>query len=342
MTRVAIVGAGGYTGAELVEILLAHPAVELVGLFASEKRAASSERFSDLFPRFAGRVDEVLLPTEVDAIAARHAEVVFLATPHEASLELAPALLARGITVFDLSAAFRLRDAALYPKHYGFPHTHADLLASAVYGLPELFRAALRENPALVAVPGCYPTASILALRPLAEAGALEPGRRAIIDATSGVSGAGRSPSLKVHFCELSLQAYNVLAHRHNPEIDAYVGAPTLFTPHLGAFDRGILATIHADLAPGWSAERVRKLYEARYASERFVQVLPAGRWPSIGAVRGTNLCHLGLAVDEAHRHVVLSSAIDNLVKGASGQAVQALNCVLGLDEGTALRGGLL
>jgi N-acetyl-gamma-glutamyl-phosphate reductase len=342
MTRVAIVGAGGYTGAELVEILLAHPKVELAGLFASEKRAGSSERFSDLFPRFAGRVDEPLLPTSADAIAAQRAELVFLATPHEASLELAPELLARGLRVLDLSAAFRLPDERLYPKHYGFPHTHARLLESAVYGLPELHRAALREQPALVAVPGCYPTASILALRPLAEAGALLPGRRAIIDATSGVSGAGRSATLKVHFCEVSLQAYNVLAHRHNPEIDTYVGAKTLFTPHLGAFDRGILATIHADLQPGWSAARVRELFERRYANERFVKVLPAGRWPRVGAVRGTNLCHIGLAVDEEHGHVVLSSAIDNLVKGASGQAVQAMNCVLGLDEGTALRGGLL
>lgn len=339
--NVAIVGASGYSGAELVSLLLAHPHARLVGLFASGKRekgdginAATS--FEDVFPRFRGRLDLPILPTDLATVVATGAKAVFLATPHEASMELAPKLLNAGITVLDLSGAFRLDDAALYPKHYGFAHTEPSLLRSAVFGLPEIFRDAIRSAN-LIACPGCYPTSAILPLRPLVDAGVIEPGRRPVVDSTSGVSGAGRSAWVKSLFCEVSLQPYNVFSHRHNPEIDRYCGTPVVFTPHLGAFDRGILSTIHVDLARGVNAANLAEIYTRAYADETFVRLLPAGQWPSVADVRGTNFCDIGWALDEANRHLILVSAIDNLVKGASGQAVQCMNVRYGFDERTGI-----
>ncbi len=336
--RVVIIGAGGYSGAELAELLLSHPRISIVGLFGSAKREESGRAlaFSDSWPRFRGLLDLPIRATEVDAVSALSPDAVFLATPHEASVELAPKLVAAGLRVLDLSAAYRLKDALLYPKHYGFEHGDAGGLARAVYGLPEQFRAEIRRA-GLVAVPGCYPTASILALAPLRRAGLLREGRRPIIDAASGVSGAGRSATQKSLFCEVSLQPYNVLKHRHQPEIDAYVGAETLFTPHLVAFDRGILATIHADLAPGTTAERIRAVYEESYGDEPFVRLCPAGQWPAVGDVRRTNFCDIGFAIDGRWDHAVIVSAIDNLTKGAAGQAVQCLNLMLGFPETAGL-----
>lgn len=340
----AIVGAGGYAGAELLRLLLGHGSARVVGLFASAHGSAGGDRptpMGELFPRFRGMTDLSLLPTSVDAIEECGARAVFLATPHEVSHELAPRLAERGMVVFDLSAAFRLKEAGAYPRHYGFAHAHAAWLERAPYGLPELSRAGLREA-SLVAVPGCYPTSAILALAPLVRAGAVRAGTRPIIDSTSGVSGAGRAPSAKTHFCEVSLQPYGVLSHRHQPEIDAGVGLATLFTPHLGAFDRGILSTIHAELAAGWNEPRVRAVLESAYAGETFVRLLPAGQWPSVGAVRGTNFCDLGWAVDEqgpGGPHLIIVSALDNLVKGAAGQAVQCFNIRFGLPETRGLLG---
>lgn len=338
--RTAIVGAGGYSGAELVTILLTHPAAAIVGLFGSARREATesagakAQPFADVFPRFRGQIDLPLKAASAPEILALKPDAVFLATPHEASLELAPQLLAAGIgiKVFDLSAAFRLKDASLYPTHYGFPHTQLSWLEKAAFGLPEHYRAQIAKAD-LIACPGCYPTSAILPLAPLVRAGALEPGRRPIIDSVSGVSGAGRSPAVKALFCEVSLQPYNVLSHRHNPEIDAYAGIGTVFTPHLGPFDRGILSTIHADLAPGFDAAKVRTLLSAAYAHEPFVRLCPPGVWPAVADVRSTNFCDIGLAVDEKHHHLILASALDNLVKGAGGQAVQCMNIRFGLPE---------
>jgi N-acetyl-gamma-glutamyl-phosphate reductase len=243
------------------------------------------------------------------------------------------------LRVLDLSGGFRLRDAALYPKVYGFEHGHPELLETAVYGLPELNRAQI-ASARLVAVPGCYPTSAILPLAPLVRAGAVARGTRPIIDSTSGVSGAGRTPTAKTHFCEISLQPYNVLKHRHNPEIDLHAGVPVVFTPHLGAFDRGILSTIHVELSEGWNAARVGATLRGAYGAEPFVRLRAPDQWPSVGAVRETNFCDIGWAVDEPRRHLIVVSAIDNLVKGAAGQAIQCMNIVCGLPETLGLDGG--
>jgi N-acetyl-gamma-glutamyl-phosphate reductase len=342
-----VVGASGYTGCELVSILTRHPRVRLAGLFGSARRAEGErpERISDLFPRLRGRVDLELWPVDLQRISALDPDVIFLATPHEASLELVSALLparADGAAprIFDLSGALRLREPRLYQQYYGFTHTRPDLLERAVYGLCERNRSAIARAD-LVAVPGCYPTSAILPLAPLARAGALDTRRRPIIDATSGVSGAGRTPSHKTHFCEVSLQPYNVLKHRHNPEIDLHTGIETIFTPHLGAFERGILSTIHVELADGWTSQRVAETLHDAYGSERFVRLLPADHWPALAAVRGTNFCDIGWAVDEHKRHLVIVSTIDNLVKGAAGQAVQCMNIRFDFPEESGLEGAL-
>lgn len=334
---VAIIGAGGYSGAELVRILLEHPGVRIVGLFASGKREkgdglTSPTKFADVFPRFRGQIELAILPTEVDAVVKSGARAVFLCTPHEVSMELAPALLSAGLVVVDLSGAFRLGEAALYPKHYGFEHGAPELLRSAVFGLPEFFRDQLRAAP-LVACPGCYPTSAILALRPLVRAGIIEPGRRPIVDSVSGVSGAGRSATVKSLFCEVSLQPYGVFSHRHAPEIERYAQTPVVFTPHLGPFDRGILSTIHVDLKPGVDTARVAGEYEKAYAREAFVRRTASGTWPSVADVKYTNFCDLGWAIDEPNLHLIVVSALDNLVKGAAGQAVQCMNVRFGFEE---------
>lgn len=336
--RVVIVGAGGYSGAELLSILLGHPGVSVVGLFGSEKRGAgaAAQTIDEVFPRFRGLCDLPIESAGLDEILALNPAAVFLATPIGVSHDLAPALIKAGIVVLDVSAAFRLKDRSLYEKHYGFEHAHPEALSRAVYGLPELFREAIRSAD-LIALPGCYPTSAVLPLAPLIKAGALVRGRRPIVDSVSGVSGAGRSASLKTHFCEVSLQPYEVLSHRHTPEIAAYAGVAVVFTPHLVALDRGILSTIHGDLGPGWNRGRVVQALEAAYASEPFIRFLPEGQWPSVGAVRGTNFCDIGCAVDPSDGHLILISAIDNLVKGAAGQGVQCLNIRFGLPEHAGL-----
>lgn len=345
MARVVVIGAGGYSGAELVSILLGHPRAEIVGLFGSSKRAEGpAAHFSDSWPRFRGRLDLPVHPTSIDAIAGLSADAAFLATPHEASIELAPQLLEKGLKVFDLSGGFRLKDASLYPAYYSFTHEHPALLEKAVYGLPELFRERI-AGAELVAVPGCYPTSAILPLAPVVRAGAVARdttgrSRRPIIDSISGVSGAGRSPSQAMLFGEVSVRAYNVLKHRHNPEIDAYAGVPVVFTPHIGPYDRGIVSTIHVELAEGWDLVRVTDALKAAYAAEPFVRLCPPGVWPAVNDVKGTNFCDIAWAVDEVHGHLIISSAIDNLVKGAAGQAVQCMNLRLGLLETTGLLPG--
>lgn len=344
--RIAIVGAGGYSGAELVSIVLSHPSARPVGLFGSARREAAdgtTRSFAEVFPRFRGRVDLPLLPASAEQIVALKPDAVFLATPHEASMELAPELLDAGLLVLDLSAAFRFRDAAAYPPHYGFAHAHPELLEQAVYGLPEIHREKIR-GARLIAVPGCYPTSAILPLAPLARAGAIradaEGVRRPIVDSTSGVSGAGRSAKEGSLFCEVSLQPYNVFKHRHNPEINAYAGVPVVFTPHLGAYDRGILSTIHVELAEGWNADRVGRTLREAYNDEPFVRLCKGGTWPAIADVRYSNFCDIGWAVDEPTHHLILASAIDNLTKGAAGQAVQCMNLCLGLPETAGLLPG--
>jgi N-acetyl-gamma-glutamyl-phosphate reductase len=340
--KVVIIGAGGYTGAELAEVLLGHPGAEIVGLFGSGRAEAAGkvQVFGEVFPRFRGRLDLPVRAADADAVAALNPDAVFLATPHEASLTLAAELRARGLTVLDLSAAYRLKDATLYTTYYGFTHDQGALLREAVYGLPELHRREIAGSR-MIAVPGCYPTSAILPLAPLAAAGAVRAGTRPIVDSISGVSGAGRAATARTHFCEVSVQHYGVLSHRHGPEIDAWSGTPVVFTPQIGPYDRGILSTIHVELAPGWNGDRVSRVMHEKYGHEAFVRLLPSGQWPSVGAVRGTNFCDIAWACDEksGHQgpHLIMASAIDNLVKGAAGQAVQCMNLACGLPEGAGL-----
>ena len=336
---IVIVGAGGYAGAELVSILLGHKHAKLLGLFASARREKGDQPgvMADLFPRFRGRCELEVRAASVEAIAELKPDAVFLATPHEASLDLAPELVGRGIKVFDLSAAYRLKDASLYPKHYAFEHTRGAWLEKAVYGLPELFRSQIAKAD-LIAVPGCYPTSAILPLAPLVAAGGVKAGTRLIVDSVSGVSGAGRGLALKSLFSEVSLQPYGVMSHRHEPEIAAYAGSPVVFTPHLVAFDRGILSTIHVELANGWTSERVGQLLKEKYNKEPFVRLLPAKQWPAVADVRYTNMCDIAWQASP-DGHLIVCSALDNLVKGAAGQAVQCLNVRFGFDEAEGLVG---
>ena len=238
--------------------------------------------------------------------------------------------------MFDLSAAFRLPDVAQYPPVYGFQHRHSSLLAQAAYGLVELHRDEIANAP-LVAVPGCYPTSVILAIRPLVEAGLVETAHPVIVDAVSGVSGAGRSLRETLHFCEVSLRAYGVLTHRHQPEMEAHGGVDVLFTPQVAEFERGILSTIHLELATGADEVAARETLRARYDGSPFVRVLDAGVFPGVADVRHTNRCDIGVRQAPGRSHLVISSAIDNLMKGAAGQAIQCANVRFGLPETTGL-----
>jgi N-acetyl-gamma-glutamyl-phosphate reductase len=333
---VAIIGASGYSGAELVQLLLNHPVMRVAGLFGSGKLDASGKppTYSQTFGRFRGLLDLPVLASDPQAIRVTGAKLAFLCTPHEASIELAHQLLQLDIGVIDLSAAFRLKDASAYPTYYGFTHEHPKLLASAAYGLAECFASDIAKSP-LTAVAGCYTTNAILPLRPLVQAGAVKAASRIIIDSTSGISGAGRKAEQRLLYCEVSQQAYGVFSHRHQPEIDAYVQAPTIFTPHTGPYERGILSTIHIDLAPGWDEAKLRDCLQRVYGAQPFVRLCAKGVWPSVHDVRGTNFCDIALAVKGDH--CIISSALDNLVKGAAGQAVQCANIRLGLDQAAGL-----
>ena len=331
MTRVSIVGATGYSGGELVSLLAGHRHAEIVGLFGSGRRSEESIPLERSHPRLRCVAEGAIEPASLERILAGNPAAVFLATPHEASHDLAPELLERGIVVLDLSAAFRLPDPRDYPRHYGFEHRRPDLLARAAYGLAELNAEAIAASD-LVAVPGCYPTSVILPLRPLSDADLIDPASPVIVDATSGVSGAGRSPSARTIFSEVSLQAYGVLSHRHEPEIATHGAAEIVFTPHLGAFDRGILSTIHVPLRKSVDESQLRETLEATYADATFVRLLPSGEWPAVGSVVRTNFCDIALAVHPRRPHAIVSSAIDNLVKGAAGQAVQCFNLRFGFE----------
>lgn len=327
MTRVVVIGASGYTGGELVELLARHPHADLVGLFGSQGRT-EPEPIEALFPRLRGVVDLALEPYSPDAVAALDPDAVFLATPHEASASLAAELFEL-TPVLDLSGAFRLGDPGAYPAWYGFEHANPVLLDEAAYGLCERNRDAIRGAD-LIAVPGCYPTASILGLAPLVDAGLV--GSRPIIDAVSAVSGAGRGAKRDNLFCEVSLRPYGVFTHRHTPEIVEYAGTDVVFTPHVAPFERGIVATIHIELPDGTTEADARSAFASAYDHEPFVRLLGPGAWVSVGGVARTNFCDISLAADETG-HLIVTSAIDNLVKGAAGQAVQCLNIRFGFDE---------
>ena len=324
-----IAGYRGYSGAELVRILERHPRATPVLLEHREDAAGHPRPQGASGPRHA--------PCTSKAVLAEGISVVFLATPPDVSMELAPALLAAGVKVVDLSGAFRLRTPAAYSAWYKEPHTQPDLLAEAAYGLPEFCR---ERIPAarVVANPGCYPTAANLAIRPLIEAGIVDRAAGIVCDAKSGVSGAGRKPTLKTSFCEVAgnFSAYSVLRHRHVPEVLMISGLEERefsFTAQLLPVDRGILETIYCRTARPATAEDLLAIYAQRYSGEAFIRLYPAGHLPDLHAVVHTNYCDIGAVVDAATGRAVVVSAIDNLVKGAAGQAVQNMNLLLGYPE---------
>jgi len=334
MIKTAIFGASGYTGLELLRILAIHQGARVV---EATSRQYKGTPVSEVFPALRGFYDGLVFsdPEEVST----EADVAFSAMPHGASQEVVPELLKKS-RVIDLSADFRLRDKDAYNTWYG-EHKAAHLLKEAVYGLPELYRGEIK-GARLVANPGCYPTSAVLALAPLAKKGLIAPGS-VIVDSKSGVSGAGRGASLATSFVEVSsgFKAYKIGNHRHTPEIEQELalaaGTPLglRFTPHLIPVSRGILTTAYAELTRTLSAAYMREIYQEAYGGERFVRLLPEGSFPDISQVRGSNFCDLGLSI-EGNR-VIVVSAIDNLVKGASGQAVQNMNIMFGLDESAAL-----
>ncbi len=333
MKRVGIVGYRGYSGAELVHLLQHHPDVEPVLLEHRDDAGAA--------PSIRNRKGPLKLPFSVEAVAGEKLALVFLATPPEVSMELAPAVLETGARVVDLSGAFRLRTPANYTAWYKEAHTQPALLAEAVYGLPEFCRERI-PGARLVANPGCYPTAANLAIRPIIEAGIVQRSAGIVCDAKSGVSGAGRKPTLKTSFCEVTenFSAYSILKHRHVPEVLQVSGleeSEFSFTAQLLPLDRGILETIYFRTTVG-SAAALLEIYERTYAGEPFIRLFEPGYLPDLRGVVRTNFCDLGVTLDPPSRRAVVVSAIDNLVKGAAGQAIQNMNLMLGFPES----GGLL
>jgi N-acetyl-gamma-glutamyl-phosphate reductase len=338
MIRVGIVGSTGYTGAELVRILSGHPDVELTVLTSRQHIGVP---FSSAYPAMAEVVSLACEAYSVEHLAAS-ADVVFTALPHKLPMEIVPELIARGKKVVDLSADFRFKNADRYEAHYQ-PHEAKDLLEKAVYGLCEVYHDRIQET-SLVGNPGCYPTSILLPLVPLIKKRLIDV-RSIVADAKSGVSGAGRSPSLTTLFCEVaeSLKPYKVAQHRHNPEIDevltreAEETVSITFVPHLVPMSRGMLSTIYATPAAGVTAEDISRCIEDYYSGRPFIRLKPDNSPPNTLHVRGTNFCDIGIALDSQNRRLILISAIDNLVKGAAGQAVQCMNIMMGLDEATGL-----
>ncbi|MER2531188.1 MAG: N-acetyl-gamma-glutamyl-phosphate reductase [Candidatus Competibacter sp.] len=338
MIKAGIVGGTGYTGVELLRLLAVHPAVELAVITS---RGEKGIKVADLFPNLRGRVN--LAFVEPDDAVLKECDVVFFATPNGTAMKMVPTLLKAGVKVIDLAADFRLRQLVDWEQWYGMPHACPELLTEAVYGLPEVNRDAIRKAR-LVANPGCYPTAVQLGFLPLLEAGVIDP-ESLIADAKSGVSGAGRKAEVGLLLCEASdsFKAYNVPAHRHWPEIRqglaTVAGRPVdlVFVPHLTPMIRGIHATLYTTLTD--PNVDLQGLFENRYAAEPFVDVLPPQSHPETRGVRGANQCRLAVHRPRNGKTVVVLSVIDNLVKGAAGQAVQNMNLMFGLSESAGLEG---
>jgi len=340
MIRAAIAGATGYAGAELVRILSGHPQVTLTALTS---RQFAGMPFGKVFPGMSGIVDipcEELTPEQL----CKKADVVFTALPHKLPMQIAPELIRRGVRVVDLSADFRFSNVSEYEAHYQ-PHTAQELLKQAVYGLSEVYTEQIRQAR-IIGNPGCYPTSVLLPLIPLLKKN-LTDTSTIIADSKSGVSGAGRSPSLTAHYCEVaeSFKAYKAASHRHNPEMDEVLSREAgesvhiTFVPHLIPMSRGMLTTIYAALKQDISEAEIRECIREFYAGRPFVRVCSEGSMPNTLYVRGTNFCDMGVKVDKKAKRLVLISAIDNLVKGAAGQAVQNMNLMFGLDEAVGLKG---
>jgi N-acetyl-gamma-glutamyl-phosphate reductase len=331
MIRVAVIGASGYTGAESIEIILRHSQAELVYLTALPEECGA---VGEVFGQFKGRCNLQIEPLDFDKLTGK-ADVALCCLPHKVSMEFVPKILDAGLKVVDFSADYRLKDTAVYEKFYEVKHTDKANLEGAVYGLPELFREQIKGAD-LIANPGCYPTGALLAIAPLLKKGLIET-NSIIVNAVTGVSGAGKNPSSKFHFPNMNenLFAYGVGSHRHMPEMEqiasqiAGTDVQILFQPHAVPFDRGILSTVYCQPKTKVSSEKLLKLYQDFYGSEPFVQI--CSDTPAVKDVAGTNYCHIFVTC--AKGKILVFSAIDNLVKGASGQAVQNMNIVFGLEE---------
>lgn len=339
MIKAGILGGTGYAGIETVRLLLKHPHAEITRIVS---HSCAGTEISELYPNLKGICDIKCTELDVEDIA-KNCDVVFTALPHGASKEVIPALYEKGIKIIDLSGDFRYNDVKVYEKWYGQRHSSPQLLKESVYGLCELHRDEIK-GATLIGNPGCYTTCSILALAPLAKYGIAD-NTSFIIDAKSGVTGAGRGLNLPNLFCECteSMKAYKIATHRHTSEIEQELsllaGEEIIlsFTPHLAPMKRGIFATCYANLKEKHSAEEVAELYNEFYKGERFVRVYPAGSLPEIKHITGSNYAAIGIAVDERLNRVIVVSCIDNLVKGAAGQAVQNMNILFGFDEAAGL-----
>jgi N-acetyl-gamma-glutamyl-phosphate reductase len=336
MIRVAIIGASGYTGAESIEIILRHNQAKLVYLSALPEECGL---VAEVFPRFKGRCNLQIEPLDIDKLSGL-ADVALCCLPHKVSMGFVPKLLKAGLKVVDFSADYRIKDAEVYEKFYQVKHTDAANLKLAVYGLPELFRKQIK-GASLIANPGCFPTGALLAVAPLLKNGLIETDS-IIVNAVTGASGAGKNPSVKFHFPNMNenLFAYSIGTHRHMPEMEQIAGVivgadvQMLFQPHAGPFDRGILSTVYCQPKKKAAGEQLAKLYKDFYSGEPFVQICSDA--PAVKNVAGTNYCHIYPA--SVKDRIVVFSVIDNLVKGASGQAIQNMNIIFGLEETLGLK----
>ena len=340
--RVAVVGATGYAGYELARLLLRHPKIEKP-IFYLRDGNANVRCLTELYPQLRGWGEAPCKPLSAQAIAASGADVAFLSTPHEASLELVPELLAANpkLRVVDLSGAFRFHEPETFERWYKLEPAAREILREAVYGLPELYASEL-PTARLVANPGCYPTSVILGLRPLVEATWIDTARGIVCDCKSGVSGAGKEPKRETHFVEVNenFRAYGLFTHRHTPEVAEHLGLAAgdfVFTTHLLPLERGILSTLYVWLKPSRKAEEIEALYRKFYAGRPMVRLLPAGKLPELQHVAHTNSCDIGFALDPSGERLVIVSCLDNLGKGAAGQAVQNLNGMFGYPETAGL-----
>jgi N-acetyl-gamma-glutamyl-phosphate reductase len=337
--HIAVIGVTGYTGFELAKLLLRHPAITQPAFYVRETNGFHC--LSQLFPQLRARGEAPLRPLSLDAITSSQAGTAFLATPHEVSAEFAPTLVDAGLRVIDLSGAFRFSSVETFTSWYKLPAPHAARLGEAVYGLPELYADRVRTAK-LVANPGCFATGVILALRPLSQAGLLSPSQNVVCDCKSGASGAGKDPRRDLQFVEVeeNFRAYNLFSHRHTPEILEHTGlaeSQVVFTTHLLPVARGILSTIYVMLAAKQTPESIEKLYREYFAGKPLVRVWSAGKLPELQHVANTNFCDIGFALDAAGKRLIVVSCLDNLGKGAAGQAIQNLNLMLGIEEQTGL-----
>jgi len=336
---IAVIGVTGYTGFELASLLLRHPAIATPTFYVRDTQG--HQCISQLFPRLRHKGEAPLRTLSIEAITSSQAGSAFLATPHEVSAEIAPQLLDAGLRVVDLSGAFRFSSADTFSHWYKLPAPHASRLGEAVYGLPELYAPQI-ASAKLIANPGCYATSAILGLKPLATAGLISSSQGVVCDCKSGATGAGKDPRRDLHFVEVdeNFRAYNLFSHRHTPEILEHTGLPesqVVFSTHLLPLARGILSTLYVTLAQPQSPAAIEKLYRAFYTDRPMVRIWPAGSLPELQHVANTNFCDIGFALDSAGERLIVVSCLDNLGKGAAGQAIQNLNLTLGIEEQTGL-----